>query len=359
MKNNIIAVSFIVIIFSMFSLNILCNNAEELISSAVNEVKNSNYSTKKEQIRGLVKNLENKYNDNIVLKKELGVPTNLLDYTLFDRIESNASLVGKDKWMFYKTTYDGKPLDDYEGINIYTDDQMSQITQNIKNAKDYYNSLGIDFQLMICPNKEQVYSEYMPIDIKVTNTEKKADKLIKYLKSNNIDVIDPKPELLQYKDSAQVYYKNDTHWNNLGAFIGAQHINEALLGNRESFDPANIIEEGTAKKCDLLKILGLSLLNKDKEYNYISNVNNVNVEYTAVNENLDHYSSNAASDKKVLLIGDSFRWALQHWMPYYYSSVDFIHRDYFTRDLIDQLKPDVIIYEVVERHTDVLFNQLY
>lgn len=359
MKNKIIAVSFIVIIFSMFSLNILSNNTKALVSSAVNETKNSNYVTKKDKISGLVKNLENKYNDNLVLKKELGVPTSLLDYLLFNKLESNAALLGKNKWLFYKTTYDGKPLDDYKGINVYTNDTMEQITQNVKAAKEHYDSLGIDFKLMLCPNKEQIYSEYMPADIKVENTEKRCDTLIKYLESNNIDVIDPKSELLEYKDSAQVYYKNDTHWNNLGAFIGTQHINQAILGTRDNFDPNNVFDEGTAKKCDLLNILGLSQFNYDKEYNYNNSFNNINVEYTAVNENLDHFSSNAQSDKKVLLIGDSFRWALENWLPYYYSNTDFIHRDYFTPDLIEQLKPDVVIYEVVERHTDVLLNQLY
>lgn len=359
MKNKIISISFIVIIFGMFSLNILTNNTKELISSSISEVKSGNYSTTTEKISQLVKSLENTYNDHIALKKELGVPTNLIDFKLFNRVDSNATLLGKNKWLFYKATYDGKSIDDYQGINLYSEEQMATIAQNFEEAKKYYADKGIEFHLMICPNKEQIYSKYMPPDISVATQEKKADRLIKYLKERNIPVIDPKAELLEYKDKAQLYYQNDTHWNNLGAFIAAQQINEVILGTRETFDPSRVYSEGKANKCDLLTAIGLPAFNYDKEYNYKSDVSNIDVTYTTVNDYRESFTSNGASDKKVLFIGDSFRWALENWLPNYYSKVDFMHRDHYTKKDVEEIQPEVIIFEVVERHTDALLGPLY
>ena len=36
-------------------------------------------------------------------------------------IESTQVLLGKDNWLFYKSTQDGDPIADYQGINHYTD----------------------------------------------------------------------------------------------------------------------------------------------------------------------------------------------------------------------------------------------
>lgn len=359
MKNKILAVSFVIIIFSMFSLNILTNNTKDLVASSIAEVKNASYSTTKEQIGALVKSLENTFNSHITLKKELGVPTNFLDFKLFDRIDSNATLLGKDKWLFYKADYDGKSIDDYKGTNVYSEDEMALIAKNYEEAKEYYKNKGIDFYLMIAPNKEQIYSQYMPANINVVNEDKKADRLIRYLKDHNIQVIDPKSELIQYRNEAQLYYKNDTHWNDIGAFIGAQHINEAVLGTREDFVPEKVYSDGTTTNCDLMNAIGLSLLNTDIEYKYNSDVSNVNAEYSSFGKFKDHYSSNGASDKKILFLGDSFRIALENWLPLYYSNIDFIHRDQYSRQDVDDIQPDVVILEVVERHTDVLFSSMY
>lgn len=357
-KNNIISVAFLVIIFAISILTVLTNNTKEVVSQSVNQVRESNYPSLSLKLKALSSKLESTYNEHIILKKKIVMPTNIVDYVLFHKIDSKAALLGKDDWLFYKTDYDGNPIEDYKGTNPYSEEQLEQITKNVKDKQEELKQQHIDFYMLIPPNKEQVYSNYMPDDISIENEDRKVDKLIRYLGENNVKVINPKDELLEMKDKCQVYYKNDTHWNKLGAFIGTQQINQEILGKREILESDKVINSGKAKKSDLLDILEMSKFNYDAEYDYSSESNNVNTDYKSIENNIDRFTSNAKSDKKILVIGDSFRLALEEWIPKYYSKVDFIHRSDFKSDLIKELKPDIVIYEIVERKTDELLTEI-
>lgn len=357
-KNYIISVVFLVIIFTISILTVLTNNTKELISQSIGQVRESNYPSLSLKLKALSSKLESTYNEHIIFKRKIVMPTNIVDYKVFNKIDSKAALLGKDNWLFYKTDYDGNPIEDYKGTNAYSEEQLKQITKNVKDKQDELKQKNIKFYMFMPPNKEQVYSNYMPADIKVINEDKKSDKLIRYLKENNINVIDPKKEILQMKDNFQVYYKNDTHWNKLGSFIGTQLINQEVLGERETFQNDKVISEGKAQSSDLLDILEMSKYNDDIEYNYLSKNSNVDVKYEIIDQNIDEYTSNAKSDIKVLVIGDSFRTLLKSWMPLYYSKVDFVHRSYFKSEMIEKLQPDVVIYEIVERKTDELLTPI-
>ena len=50
-----------------------------------------------------------------------------------------------------------------------------------------------------------------------------------YVKENSdINIIYPINELKAAKKYWQIYYKYDTHWNNMGAFVGVQSLYKAL-----------------------------------------------------------------------------------------------------------------------------------
>ena len=49
-----------------------------------------------------------------------------LNYTLFHTVQSGEVLLGKEDWLFYKNVSDSKSLDDYQGLNAYSEEQMRQ-----------------------------------------------------------------------------------------------------------------------------------------------------------------------------------------------------------------------------------------
>ena len=84
----------------------------------------------------------------------------------------NNVVFGKDDWLFY--TGDNS-LDYYRGTNLPTADEMQAYAARAAAVNDYFKSLGKTFVIMIIPNKEQMYAEYMPDGIKVHSQKKRME----------------------------------------------------------------------------------------------------------------------------------------------------------------------------------------
>ena len=147
----------------------------------------------------------------------------LATYYATKEIISIQVLSGKDRWLFYKSTTDGNPIADYEGKNIYTLNEMEEILENVSEVQQKLQKRGIQFSLLVAPNKENIYSEFMP-DNYIHNETSRTDILIDYLDKNDINVISPKQKMLDQKNKEQLYYSYDTHWNQLGAYLGVREL---------------------------------------------------------------------------------------------------------------------------------------
>lgn len=63
----------------------------------------------------------------------------------------------------------------------------------------------------------------------------------------------------------------------------------------------------------------------------------------------DEYFSNSDNDKTVLFIGDSYRENMRDYFSKLYKRVVYVHRDNYTLDLIEKVRPDIVVIEAVER----------
>jgi hypothetical protein len=83
------------------------------------------------------------------------------------------------------------------------------------------------------------------------------------LRGLNIPVIYPKEDLLAHKDKGLLYYKNDTHWSDLGAYYGYVALVTALqktYPNLKSVPESNIHMQNIVNKDkDLARMLNLEI----------------------------------------------------------------------------------------------------
>ncbi len=149
-------------------------------------------------------------------------------------IESTQVLLGKEDWLFYKTTEDGDPISDYQGINHYDEATMQAVADKLTNERNQFVKYGIDFYILSIPNKSSVCPEYMPDTIERKDTTSKTDLLMKYLEENtDLNVVDAKPTLVKAKKKKPVYYKSDTHFNQIGAFVTVQALKDKIDGKTD------------------------------------------------------------------------------------------------------------------------------
>jgi hypothetical protein len=297
------------------------------------------------------------YNDHVPFKNQFVKLNNIIDINIFNTITSDRVLLGKEQWLFYKDRNDGDSIADYQGSNLFSQKQLNQIKSRLEEAEAYYKKKNIKFILFIAPNKENIYSEYMPDNIRIVNNITRSDQIVKHMSENTgIPVIYPKEELLKSKEDAQVYYKYDTHWNQVGGFIGSQQLIEKLNGSRAYLNEVkvSVSRKGTG---DLAYMLNLgSYLNDDDVFSISGYKDSVKVSVVNKNDNNTYlkYQSDALDKRKILIIRDSFSEAMFDYIPKNFASTIFIHRAVFKPSMIDEEKPDIIVYQLVERYSGLL-----
>ena len=253
-------------------------------------------------------------------------------------IESKTVLLGKDNWLFYKAADDGDSISDYKGTNHYTKEKMKSIMKKLEREKAVLKSKGAQMILLMLPNKESVYAEYMPDNVKRKSEKTRMDIFADYLqKYSKLKVVYPKQELVAAKAAYQTYYKTDTHWNQIGVFIGVQALKEKIDG---SFDSLAKVEFEIEKKNyagDLAKLCKMTDTYQD------------DIKYALKPSSV---KKGIKSGKKLLIIGDSFSDLMPEIAKKYFAEVRTIGVWSFSLRDVEKYKPDIVVWECVERYLD-------
>ena len=190
---------------------------------------------------------ENYYNDNFPFRSKLITANSRIALQIFHE-GVGSTIVGKDGWLFYNSenSLDGSNIGQYKGMAAFTDEELRQAAESLEATQSWCEENGIEFVLMICPNKERMYSEYMPDQYipGIAADRCNTDQLIEYLRENtDIRVVWAYEDLLEYKETHPdnpVYYHLDTHWNYMGGYIGARALLRELGIEIPSPDERNV-----------------------------------------------------------------------------------------------------------------------
>ncbi|WGD35975.1 DHHW family protein [Olleya sp. YS] len=282
---------------------------------------------------GLKKTLVNQY---VSFKSEI-----LKENPLPDKV-----VVGNQGWYFLGNAH--KKVLNNTFNTTHDKIQIVQVVKNLKKLSEYLREKNILFYVAVAPNKHSIYKENLPYKLNQNATF--YEELIEALKDNNINYINLHKVLLEKKKEEKIYYKTDTHWNNLGAFYAYQDVINTI-GKELSVKPLSLNDY----------IINTSL----KPVNHLSKMINVYTKEQVVNLTLkksvsidtlsirfdDLIFSNQQQQFKLLMSRDSFSDA---WIGFFNESFNQTRyiKNYnpITTQLIEQYKPDVVIYEIVERN---------
>lgn len=255
-------------------------------------------------------------------------------------MESNEVLLGKNGWLFYKVETDGTPLHDYMGLNHFSNEEMEMALNNMEEFGNKLADRGIKYAVMTIPNKEQVYSEYMPDTVPVISEVSRLDELTEYVKEKCGGVIGGKYPYIDMTDiltekaaEYPLYYVTDTHWTEEGSFLAMQEMMNELYGKKQSIDDVQFATY-PGFVGDLTKISGTMDRFTD-------------VTYELLEESIgpDMYCGGT-----LFVVGDSFGDAMLHVAEHYYDNVYWVRIKDYEPGLIDKYNPDVVLWECVERY---------
>jgi hypothetical protein len=261
---------------------------------------------------------------------------------------STLTYFGNGGYMYHMNANDGNSLHDYMADEYYSDSELKAIADNLLAQKEYVESNGSKFVVLLIPNKENVYSENMPAYVTRESDVTKQDKLVEYLGNNtDLDIVYTKDTLLDNKGDFQLYYKTDTHTNMVGSLFILSDLFEDLFGDKidVSLDKFDIHME-----------------------TYLGDLGNMAAATERyASDTVYFYPEGSVSDEdkkdsSIMLVGDSFSEFLNIEAGYYFTGgVD--HRmitdydyDYetATKAGFSNSAPDYVVWEVVERYLDRL-----
>jgi hypothetical protein len=126
---------------------------------------------------------------------------------------------GKDRWLFLGNSYDDS-LAKLELAIVPSEDEIDATVELFSKAAKAASNYGIPTALIIGPNKESIYPEYLPNEVVPSQVKYSSFFINKLTNVPNLVVHDPTFDLIRTKESdGYLYWKTDTHWNDKGAYI--------------------------------------------------------------------------------------------------------------------------------------------
>ena len=355
MKNKTVAqkilfFSFIIVICLSWILNLI-------MSPFMDDTNYENREKAKFEITD-INSCNNWINDHLPFRNKLVELNSLIDCFLFRTTSDENVKIGKDNWLFYSHVNRGDSIGCWKGKNLLSEEQLQNIANNCVNQKNIMESQGKEFVIFIGPNKEEIYGEYIP-----SFYGKKADyfktlQIVDYLKKHtDVRIVYPYREMLDAKKEVKedLYYSADTHWNQIGGYVGASCLLKELGIETKPLKDLTITKKDHHIG-DLSKMLGLVDEFKSKDYNYsLSGYSSNDVKTHEFSEfEVFSYSTQNADPRKIYIWRDSFTEAMAPYIAANFNDSYMRHFNTYSYEDLEKQDPDIVVYEVVERNIDQL-----
>ena len=246
-------------------------------------------------------------------------------------------------WLFFCGN-DGQPLETYQRTNLFSEEDLARVGENLHNLAQDLDSVGTKFILFIPPMKEEVYSEWMPSSIPVEDNEGRSMQLVNYMREHfpEIPVVYPleeEPAAREHYGEQSLYYEGDCHWNEIGSHVGMEALLSAvgeLTGHpyEPQYKTFTVGEDRIAGDLQMLVELGdeyLSMMVKEFAKN-----------------------PEARMPVRTFITGDSFMLGMVPYVFDAFPETEAYSRYYLDMDAVLEMKPEVFIYEIAERYVSEL-----
>lgn len=219
-------------------------------------------------------------------------------------------------------------------------------------------------QFMLVPNAVSVQKDNLPSFVSDDTQNQQMDE-IKNSLNGNIQQLDARKALEQHKDE-YIFYKSDHHWTSLGAYYGARLINtDVNMNNYDQYAVSTDFQGTLASKTGSLNIKDEIDIYPPKNLDYIATYGSEAKTLRSIyrskglkqkdqyqvffggNEGLINISIDNDSDKRLLLIKDSYANSLVQFLLPYYRTITIIDPRYYFDDINQEIDKDLI--------TDILF----
>jgi alginate O-acetyltransferase complex protein AlgJ len=145
-------------------------------------------------------------------------------------MDINAPVIfGKNKWLFYPSSIAGDWLAD-RSLSPFSESQLDAWQSLYEKRNKFFAEHGIPFLLVVVPDKQSIYPEFVPDHLSRIGPNTRLDQFIDRLRKthSSIHLLDLRPILLEARKQRQIYFRTDDHWNDYGAYTAYLSILSAM-----------------------------------------------------------------------------------------------------------------------------------
>jgi hypothetical protein len=289
--------------------------------------------------------------------------------TLFGSMSGNSPVVvGKEGWLYLAKDRNIDVLEEHRAVKPLTDAQLQHLVSLYEERRAWLAERGIKYLVVVAPNKDTLYPEYLPDEFKQVGQASRMDQIMAYLETNSkLNVLDLRPVLREAKKTAQVFYATDSHWNARGAFPSYQALIERLGKDFPGLKPMSAndfyAQDYTFLGGDLSYMVGLEeLITERKVFMLPKKPLSARGESTGVfKPGYTQPAQASARDNpslpKAVFFHDSYFWEILGFLGEHFSHAIYVwvrpglggKQSLFDQELIEAEKPDVVVEQIAER----------
>lgn len=317
--------------------------------------------------KAFAKALTATYGDTFPFRDTIIRTANLLKMDVFAQSPMKSVILGQEGWLFFNDEMD---MEDWLNVTDYSQEELDNAVHIFTERGKWLARQGAAMLVVIAPNKPTIYGEYLPKSYYKLGKSPRLDQLAAAFTNAGIPFLDLRPTLEKAKAQRRAYWKTDTHWNDWGALMGCSAIIEALRPRFPAMPPldpkAYEVREFIATGGDLSAQM---LLENRLTERFIQMAPRFTP--TAKDGPLLGYPNPAtrpgrplivkvtgdSSLPKAVFFRDSFSTAAVPFLAERFSRSVYVWDHRFHPYIVQAEKPDVVIFEAVERYQHALFGE--
>lgn len=269
-------------------------------------------------------------------------------------------ILGKEGWLFLKRNHN--VLDQFRGLDNFSPTELSRWFAMMEARRHWLAQRNIQFVVAIVPNKHTIYPEYLPSYLNKVGKTRREQIMESAPRYPSLSIIDLTPVLLKEKTNYRLFYKTDTHWNDIGQLLGYKALMDHLSVWFPGIRPLRIDQFELTKKeavgGDLTQLLNSNPNYRNDEPSlharFPSKVSSSRM-YEGRYRKIRLSRSTNIGQPVVLIFGDSFilNWRSVLYQETFHKTVATHHMgQQFDKQIVEQFEPQIVIFQIAERLLD-------
>jgi len=281
--------------------------------------------------------------DHFASRQELITLNAKLEATVFGESAEDDVILGRDGWLFYKST-----LDDYQGQNPLTEREIWSAARCLALIQEYAEVRNVSFLFVVAPNKNTLYPQYMPARYLRSEEAGNAERLSDALREAGVKTADLEAALRA--EDGVLYHRLDSHWNNLGAAVAHDKILDALGKDSSHLYQTERYTAAQDHEADLYQMLYPAGGEKDVQYYPAQGWSFTYDRPIRSAEDQLINTSCAGQSGSLLMFRDSFGNTLHTFMAESFGTASFSRAMPYDLSLLEEEGADTLVIEIVERN---------